>query len=475
MLLKSLRSRLLAAFLLPALALFGVAGWAGYTLSRGILEDELGHSLSAIAAAAASQLSGERLLSIEPGDDAGEGTRTHRNLLRQLTEVKAAAGARRVFAFDALGKVRIDAGGALPVGAEVPELARDRLELSRVFAGERAASQVLFEGSDGRLYKTGYAPVLHEGKVKGAIGVEGSAEFFGPLTRLFRAYAVLVGSALVLLAAVAVLSARALSRPLHRLMESALRIGGGDLETPVRAEPTHEIGVLAGELEEMRKGLLSRDRQLKMMLAGVAHEVRNPIGGIGLFAGLLAEELAGHADVGEAKDHVRRIQKEIDYLKRIVEDFLAFAREQKLSRSPIDARSLIEASRELMAPDAARKEVELALSAEAGTVEADPNLLLAAIVNLVKNAVQAAPPNSQVELRGAAVNGRYRIEVVDQGAGIPPEMAERIFEPFFTTREKGTGLGLPLAQKIARAHQGELEVRSQPGSTVFRLELPLKV
>ncbi len=470
--LESLRSRLLTTFLLPTLALFGASGGLGYLLTRNVLEDELGRALANVAASAASQLNGERLLSIQREDDLGEGTRTWRNVMRLLDEVKQATGSRRIFAFDRSGILRADSGGGLPVGEPVPELERDRLELTRMFdEGRPAYSQVLFEGKDGRLYKTGYAPVFSDGKVVAAVGVEGSAEFFGPLTSLFRAYAVLVAAGLALLALLAVLTARGLSGPLQRLMDSALRIGRGDLSTPVRPEPTREIGVLARELEAMRNALESRDRQLKMMLAGVAHEVRNPIGGIELFAGLLGEELS--ASEAEARSHVERIRKEIEYLKRIVEDFLAFAREQKLAMTELDARMLLESARDLMKADADAKQVLLEVEAESATVEGDQHLLLAAVVNLVKNAVQASPSQAPVALRGRRADGRYVLEVEDRGGGIPPGSREKIFEPFFTTREKGTGLGLPLAKKIVQAHRGEISVRSRPGETVFTVELPL--
>jgi len=469
--LRSLRTRLLAAFLVPALALSAASSAVGYAVSRRILEDQLGGSLSAVAASAAAQVSGERLLSVEPGDDVN-GTRTWRNLRALLSEVREAAGARRAFAFDAQGRLRVDSGGGLPVGAEVPELFRDRLELQRVLAGGRAHSQVLFEGSDGRLYKTGYAPVRAGGEVVGAVGVEGSAGFFGPLQSLLRWFIALGTAGLLAVALVALWTARTLSAPLRRLMGAALRIGQGDLQTPVPPEGTEEIGTLAKELEAMRQALEGRDRQLKMMLAGVAHEVRNPIGGIELFAGLLSEELAPRADQAEALGHVRRIQGEIEYLQRIVEEFLAFAREQRVAQELLEAEAVVEAAGRLAMPDAAAKEVRVTVEAAGATLRGDQALLTSALGNLVKNAVQASPARAEVRVRGALREGRYRIEVEDEGAGVPPELREKIFEPFYTTREKGTGLGLPLARKIAVAHRGQLTLLSGPGRTVFTLDLP---
>lgn len=470
--LRSLRSRLLVAFLVPALALTAVSAAVGYVVSRRILEDELGRSLSAVAAAGAAQVSGERLLSIEPGDDV-TGTRTWRNIRALLAEVQQAAGARRVFAFDAQGRLRADAAAGLPVGAEVPELFRDRLELQRVFAGQRAYSQVLFEGSDGQLYKTGYAPIRAEGKVVGAVGVEGSAMFFGPLRSLLRSFIGLGAAGLVVIALVALGTARTLTAPLRRLMAAALRIGQGDLQTNVPPERTLEIGTLSTELEAMRQALDSRDRQLKMMLAGVAHEVRNPIGGIQLFTGLISEELAARPDAAEAQGHVRRIQGEIEYLQRIVEEFLTFARDQRVATEPLEAEAVVEAAGQMATADAAAREVKVTAQADRATLRGDQALLISAVGNLLKNAVQASPVGAEVRVRGTLQDGRYRIEVQDAGAGVPPELREKIFEPFYTTREKGTGLGLALARKIATAHRGQLTLTSEPGKTVFALELPL--
>jgi signal transduction histidine kinase len=470
---RSLRSQLLAAFLLPTLVLFGVAGAAGYALSRRILEEELGRSLSAVAAAAASQVGGDRLLTIEPDDDRKQ-TRTYRSLLRLLSDIRLASNSRRIFAVDTEGRVRVDAGGSLPVGAQMPELSRDRSELSAVFRGSTAASEVLFEGSDRRLYKTGYAPVFQGQQVIGAVGVEGSAEFFRPLTRLFQAFAILVGAALALLAVIAVLTARGLSKPLIRLMRAALRIGGGDLRTRVPAEQIHEFGVLAQELELMRDRLESRTRQLQLMLAGVAHEVRNPLGGIALYAGVLSEELRPGAPITDGvRQHVAQIQREVDYLERIVDDFLEFAREERLAKTRCSTASVVEAAVELVRTEAAAHQNEIQLRAEAASWEVDQNLLIAAMVNLLKNALQASAAGLPVEVTGARRDGWYRIEVADRGSGIPEAIRERIFEPFFTTREQGTGLGLPLARKVVQAHGGEIAVHCSPGLTVFRVDLPL--
>ena len=188
MALDTLRLRLLAAFTLPLLAVLGVLGALAYTLSRNALEDELGQSLSRVSAAVASQINAERLNALTPEDAEGEGSRVYRSFTRQLDELRNAAQLRRVVLLDRDGRVRLDAGGALPMGTEMPELLRDRGEFAQALSGENAFSQVLFADEGGRFFKTGYAPLKQDGKVVGAVAIEGSAEFFGPLRQLVQAY-----------------------------------------------------------------------------------------------------------------------------------------------------------------------------------------------------------------------------------------------------------------------------------------------
>ncbi|MCI0574558.1 MAG: HAMP domain-containing protein, partial [Myxococcaceae bacterium] len=249
-----LRTGLLLAFLLPALALAATAGWFGYRGARAALVEELRRSLASQAAVAASQVNGERMLLVVPGDDS-VGGRVWRNLSGFLEEVRTASGARRVFAVDREGRVRADTGrhergtllpgSTLPVGAELPELMQDRTELEEVWAGRPSASQVLFEGLDGQLYLRGYAPVrTSSGEVVGAVGLEGSAAFFVPLRQFALRAAAAAVVAAVVLAALALLCAAALARPLRRLMQGALRIGRGDLTTPVATgSPLLEVAV----------------------------------------------------------------------------------------------------------------------------------------------------------------------------------------------------------------------------------------
>src|SRR5207248_2537818 len=109
----------------------------------------------------------------------------------------------------------------------------------------------------------------------------------------------------------------------------------------------------------------------------------------------------------------------------------------KLSLAPLDAPKLLESAQELIEPEAMARSVEITTAAEPASLEGDSSLLAAALINLLKNAVQASAPGQQISLTGKAVGDRYWIDVTDQGSGVALEARDKLFEPFFTTREKG--------------------------------------
>ena len=257
-----------------------------------------------------------------------------------------------------------------------------------------------------------------------------------------------------------------ISGPITRLAEAAARLGRGDLEAPFPIETRDEIGVLARTFEETRQALKARDERMQMMLAGIAHEVRNPLGGLELYAGLLREALG---DQPERLEEVRRIEREVGHLNTVVSDFLEFARPVAPRLEPVQLEPLCREVADLArAGAAARVDVEVAPGAWA---KADRAQLRRVLLNLARNAVAAA--RSRVQLTARAEGGRIQVAVRDDGVGVPPELRDQIFTPFFTTREKGTGLGLAFVREIVRDHGGEVSVRdADGGGSVFSFDLP---
>jgi signal transduction histidine kinase len=263
------------------------------------------------------------------------------------------------------------------------------------------------------------------------------------------------------------------------------------------------VAILTDRTELKRAEVSARRKErlasLGELSAGVAHEIRNPLAGIGASAQLLSERLGGDENhrrlVGLILDEVAR-------LDRIVESMLQFARppEPRLRRAPLEA--VLDRALGLLSEDAetAGVRIETERSEDLPPIWIDPDQIEQVVLNLVRNALQAMEETGgrlTLSLRRVSRpryvrlrNGRRRedkgvpsgegplqdwveLEVTDTGHGIAPEELDRIFNPFYTTRKRGTGLGLAISEAIVREHGGMITVQSRPGhGTTVLLDLP---
>ncbi|ACY18463.1 sensor histidine kinase [Haliangium ochraceum] len=476
-------AKLILAFALPTTALFSLFAVVAHEVARGDLEAELGTRLSALAHAAALDIRGKYLVDLQPGD---EDDRAYLRARRTLDAIREATGVARLYVFDADFSARVDTADT-PIGATLFQAELHRHEIERVLGEGAAVSSVLFSGDDGTMYKAGFAPVRAsetEDEIVLVLGVDAPAAYFDRLGDLRRSL-LFYGLALVIVVMIiAVLVAARITRPVRELATAATRIGKGELSAAVPRTSSDELGILADTMEEMRRELAARDERMQLMLSGIAHEVRNPLGGIELFAGILRDEL-GPDD--ERRSHVARIEREIGYLGEVVNAFLEYARRPPLELALIDLTALLADVLELARADAEQRGVRLQLDAPELACHADAGQLRRAVLNLVRNAIQACAPAADTDADGdddgacavlvrATRERRAGVQMVciaveNPGPPLPDEVRARMFEPFFTTREKGTGLGLALVREIAEDHGGEVEVRSEDGRTVFSLWL----
>lgn len=471
--------KLLVAFSVPTLTLFVGFAVLAYTVAERDLEEELGRRLSAVAASAATQIRGKYLVDLVPDDTDPDSERHgfYENARRKLVAVAEATGVARIYVFDRKFRSRVDTDAEVAIRSEYLQPGLDGVEVDRVFDRGELASGLLFEGNDGQQYKTGYAPVYEDlaaesAPVVLAIAVDAPATFFDRLASLRRSL-ILYGLLLILATgAVAVIVALRITRPVRSLVEAAERMGRGELEQPVRRTSRDEIGFLAETMDEMRADLRERDERMQMMLHGVAHEVRNPLGGMELFAGILRDELDGD---DERQKHVARIEKEIGYLKRVVNDFLEYARRPKPELTEVDLAQMARDICDLEEGRASDNGVALECGGSEIIGRADGTQLRRVLLNLVRNAVEASADvddDAKVRVSVTSEAGRATIAVFNSGPPIPEDVLSRVFEPFFTTREKGTGLGLAFAREIIADHGGTISVESNDDGTTFSVELP---
>jgi two-component system sensor histidine kinase HydH len=261
--------------------------------------------------------------------------------------------------------------------------------------------------------------------------------------------------------------------------------------TASRVQDTHQA--LHQQVSRLQEELAAANEQLRRsrslaalgeMAAGIAHEVRNPLGSIQLYATMLAEDLA---DRPQEKQLCERITRAVSGLDAVVRDVLAFARQTTIHPRAVGVAEIFDRALEGCAGllEQGGIEVQRGPGGDLG-LHADPGLLQQAVGNLVRNAVEAmteagaGPRRLWLGAERRAVrrpdggNERRVVLVVrDTGPGVPPEALDRMFNPFFTTRPTGTGLGLAIVHRIVDAHGGSVAVSNRlEGGAQLELALP---
>jgi signal transduction histidine kinase len=255
-------------------------------------------------------------------------------------------------------------------------------------------------------------------------------------------------------------------------------------EVTARLVKTHEtlqaqVVQLKQELSEANEQV-ERSRRLAAlgeMAAGISHEVRNPLGSILLYARMLQNDLSEQPGPKSIAD---KIAGAVQRLDAVVSDVLAFSREMRIRSSEIDACELIRGALEsARGPGPEWRDVQVSLPSDTATLVGDSGLLQQALVNLIRNAVQAMQGDREtpgsgrakhlsieldrqsVRLDDGASVAMHVIRVLDTGPGLPPGAGERLCNPFYTTRQTGTGLGLSIVHRIVDAHHGRLVIRNR--------------
>lgn len=227
------------------------------------------------------------------------------------------------------------------------------------------------------------------------------------------------------------------------------------------------------------ESLLAQHHASRAVVRGLAHEIKNPLGGLRGAAQLLEREL----DDPSLKEYTGIIIGEADRLQALVNRMLGPTTlpQQRLT----NIHQVVERVRTLIAAEAP-PDVHIICDYDPSIPDftADPDQLIQAVLNIVRNALQAVGQKGEIILRTRSIRqatiGHHRhklavrLDVIDDGQGIPPMMLEHIFFPMVTSRAGGTGLGLPIAQDLIQQHRGLIECSSEPGKTVFTLLIPIE-
>ncbi|MFN4283885.1 MAG: sensor histidine kinase [Alphaproteobacteria bacterium] len=380
-------------------------------------------------------------------------------------------------------------GRALKARAPISAVEEDILSMAApVIIGERLLGAIHMEISLADLMK-------HEAVLHRELGTIAAAARESLIVAI--ALAALILGAVGLL--VGVLVARGLSQPIKTLSAAMRRIGQGQPVSGLPTDRSDEIGDLARDLEKMASGLLQSQRMSRLaavgeVAVGVAHELNQPLSTIRMAAdNALATLDAPTPDAGYLRDKLGLVSQLAGGMGEQIQRMCAVGRRDE-RRVPFDPLASVRDALALHSGGLAAAGIELTVEwpdAPDGrplVVQGLPNQLMQVVVNLIGNARDAIVERSDTplgRLRGVRGHIRltmsvdpilreFRLEIADNGGGIPPEIIGRVFDPFFTTKEvtKGTGLGLSISYGIVAGMGGHIEARNGPDGAIFSVSLP---
>jgi two-component system, sporulation sensor kinase E len=277
---------------------------------------------------------------------------------------------------------------------------------------------------------------------------------------------------------------------LDRIVDKEFTLDGGYTRTlSLNMMPLVKGGAIQGNVIHIEDITEKRTRDARLrraeslaalttLTAGVAHEIKNPLGSIGIHLELMKKEMSGKRQIETRRvmENLLIIKEELERLNRIVMDFLFTVRPMNTELEYDDLNRLIRELLELLRPELEQVhiEAEVELVEPVPQIRMDERYLKQAVLNIIKNAMSAMPDGGVLKIRTTIRGSHLQLRISDTGMGIPDENIDKIFEPYFTTKDFGSGLGLTIVYKIVKEHLGDIAVDSKVGQgTTFTLSFPI--
>jgi signal transduction histidine kinase len=257
-----------------------------------------------------------------------------------------------------------------------------------------------------------------------------------------------------------------ISKPIENLIYFSRELGRGNFRVSVPQSIHGELAILSKSMDKMRSDLRSHHQEKEEMLAQIAHELRNPLGGIELLAGLVKEDLH---KTGQNVAYIEKITREIHTLKNLINNYLNFSRPVQAHPQKINLIEIVDNMKEILMDRLLKKNIKIKNKFEEIYIQFDPNHIRHILTNLVTNSIDASAPDSDIEIIQKRDSGQFLVMVKDQGSGINTKNIDKIFNPFYSTRENGAGLGLAICKKLCQENKAEIwaENNSTQGCTFF--------
>jgi signal transduction histidine kinase len=448
----TIKTKIIVTFSLLTAILVIITSRVGYISVREIYLNQLSDQINLLTRLIAGDINPKYLPFIDAGAED--------NLAISLYEKNIQSNSRQmlltnIFIFNKNFKILVQSAKGTDTGDSNPRLLLNRTEIQALEIGQSTTS-LPFKGADGEWYLWGFCR-LDETHW---LGIQENAARLARVEALSNVFWVIGIIGVLVTIFFGWILARTIARPIDRLVSFSSLLGKEKFDTPLPAGVKGELAILAGALDKMRQDLGRHHKERETMLAQIAHEIRNPLGGIELLAGLVKEDLAKS---GISTEYINKILDETASLKALISAYLIYSRPLPATPETLSVGELIQEIEEIIYPDLQKKKISLTYHGNNPEIRFDRQHLRQILLNLISNSIEAADPGGNILVEARQNENQAAISVSDDGTGIAEDNMDWVFEPFFTTRGNGTGLGLAVCKKLCKENRAEIEVKNNTG------------
>ncbi len=442
------RMQLIAAFCIISLLLVWVTSWVSYRFIRNLYLEEMSDQISVLSSVYSSRIDNDFLTFLELGKPSA----TAEKYFKSLFLPAEAKSVMEAFVFDNEFRIVLHSFKNDQYEMNEPDLLLHRKEL-QALPIRKSFTSIPFRGDDGQWYLWGFTRLNGNFCLaikENALRLQ-KVEDFAYVFWLIG----LGGGILALLLSVYI--AKSITKPIDKLVAFSSEIGAANFSVTQPDGIKGELSILSDAMDKMKLDLSGQQEEKEQLLAQIAHEIRNPLGGIELLTNLVREGPAGN---GKDAQHLDRIIAEIAGLKELITNYLNFQKARKTAPSWVELEPVISSVTAMCEPELRKKRCLLSTKIDLKKVYFDTEHLKQILLNLITNSIHSVPDGGSISLRTFTENNSWCISISDDGAGLNNDELKKIFTPFFTTKKDGTGLGLAICLKLARENRADLAAKN---------------
>lgn len=456
------KTRIIITFTAVTILLVIIISRTAYLFIKDLYLKQLSEQAEIVSTVIGKQIDRDYLNLLEIGTPTGATASYFYNLFEQNADSLFHS---EIFIFGNDLNVLVHSRPSFSHGEAEPRLILNRKEISELKTGNSIASMP-FKGDDNRWYLWGFFR-LNDNYI---IAVRENAQRFNQVDALSTLFWFIGLGGVIVSAISGWLVANSITHPLTKLIGFSKEIGKGDFTASPPQKMHGEIAMLSDAMEKMKQNLAQNQNEKENILAQIAHEIRNPLGGILLLVNLIKENIA---DTETNKEYLDRIIKEINGLKLLITSYLTYSKPLFASPSWIDINKTISEIENMFKIPLKEKNIILEKNIKMEKFYFDEAHLRQIFVNLMNNSVEAIG-NSGTIFISAQKKPDWEITFSDDGPGIEHSNLEKIFTPFFTTKINGTGLGLAICRKLSLENNADLSVlKNGKGASFILTKTPV--